>query len=136
VYSIYSYFSPEKYGGHFQVGLQTKIVSANIAIEEVLKEIRRIRNETVTDMELSDAKSFLTGSFPMRIETSARIAGFLVAVEYYGLGINYINNYPQFINSVTKEEVQRVAKKYLAPDAYTLVVVADQEKAALQDVFE
>jgi zinc protease len=72
----------------------------------------------------------------MRIETSARIAGFLVAVEYYGLGINYINNYPQFINSVTKEEVQRVAKKYLAPDAYTLVVVADQEKAALQDVFE
>jgi zinc protease len=135
-YSIYSYFSPEKYGGQFQVVLQTKNESANTAIEEVLTEMQRIRNETVTDVELSDAKSFLTGSFPMRIETSARIAGFLVAVEYYGLGVNYINNYPQFINSVTKEEVQRVAKKYLSPDAYTLVVVADQEKAALKDVFQ
>ncbi len=135
VYSIHSYFAPEKYGGSFQVGLQTKNESANTAIEEVISEIRRIRSEKVTDIELSDAKSFLTGSFPMRIETSSRIAGFLVAVEYYGLGVDYINNYPDFINSVTKEEVLRVAKKYLSPDKYTLVVVADQKKAALKDDF-
>ncbi len=131
VYSIHSYFSPDKYSGTFQVGLQTKNESANTAIAEVLNEIQRIRSEQVSDLELSDAQSFLTGSFPMRIETSARIAGFLVAVEYYGLGLDYIDNYPQFIYSVTKEEVLRVARKYLVPDNYTLVVVADQDKAAL-----
>lgn len=136
VYSIYSFFSPKKYSGSFQVRLQTKNESANIAIKEILSEIRTLGSEVVSDTELSDAKSFLTGSFPMRLETSSRIAGFLVAVEYYGLGLGYIDDYPQFINSVTKEEVLRVAKKYLDPDNYTLVVVANQQKAALKEEFK
>jgi zinc protease len=132
VYDIHSFFAANKYGGFFQAGFQTKNESANTAIEEVLKEIRKIRNTLVSDSELSDAKSFLTGSFPMRIETSRRIANFLVAVEYYGLGIDYINKYPVYINSVTREDVLRVAKKYLDPEKFILVVVADQKKAALK----
>ncbi len=130
-YNIYSFFLADKYGGSFQVSLQTKNESANTAIREVLKEIRRIRREPVTDEELSDAKSFLTGSFPMRIETSSRIAGFLVAVEFYELGSDYIDRYPEYINSITKENILRVAEKYLNPVNYVLVVVADQEKAAI-----
>lgn len=133
VYDIHSFFAADKYGGRFEIGLQTKNESANTAIEEILKEINAIRSVYVSDEELSDAKSFLTGSFPMRIETSARIARFLVAVEYYGLGVDYIDNYPMYINSVTKEDVLRVAKKYLDPDNYVLVVVANQEKAALRN---
>lgn len=133
VYDIHSFFAADKYGGSFQVGLQTKNESANTAIQEVLNEIRRIKTEPVTDAELSDAKSFLTGSFPMRIETSSRIAGFLVAVEYFDLGVQYIDNYPVYINSISKEDVLRVAKKYLDDVNFTLVVVADQEKAALKN---
>lgn len=136
VYDIHSFFEPDKYSGSFQVGLQTKNESANTAIEEVLREIEKIRKEPVSDMELSDAQSFLTGSFPMKIETSSRIAGFLVAVEYYGLGLDYIDNYPNFINSVTKEEVLRVANKYLHPDNYTLVVVAKEKEAAVKKRFD
>jgi zinc protease len=136
VYDIHSFFAAEKYGGRFQVGLQTKNESANIAIREVLNEIRRIKTEPVTDSELSDAKSFLTGSFPMRIETSSRIAGFLVAVEYYDLGVKYIDNYPGYINSISKEDVLRVAKKYLDDVNFTLVVVADLEKAALKNTWK
>lgn len=135
VYDIHSFFEPDKYSGSFQIGLQTKNESANTAIEEVLKEITKIRSEPVSDMELSDAQSFLTGSFPMKIETSSRIAGFLVAVEYYGLGLDYIDKYPEFINSVTKEEVLRVAGKYLDPDNYTLVVVAKEKDAAVSERF-
>ena len=63
----------------------------------------------------------------------SRIAGFLVAVEYYGLGVDYIDNYPRYINSFTKEDVMNVAKKYLDDKNFTLVVVADQEKAALRN---
>lgn len=131
-YDIHSFFDPSRYGGIFQVGLQTKNESANTAITEILKEIRRIRDEQVSDTELSDAKSFLTGSFPLRFETGSRIAGFLVAVEYYGLGLDYIDKYPSYINGVTKEDVQRVARKYLDPENYVLVVVADQQKALIQ----
>jgi len=135
VYDIHSYFRSNRLGGSFQVGLQTKNESANTAIEEILKEIKAIRNIPVTDEELSDAKAFLTGSFPMRIETSSRIANFLVAVEFYGLGVRYIDDYPEYINKVTKEDVTRVASKYLDPEKFILVVVANQDKTGLKDRF-
>ena len=72
----------------------------------------------------------------MRLETSKRIANFLVAVEFYGLGMDYIDKYPSYINSVTKDDVLRVAKKYLDPANFTLVVVADQKKAGLKKEFK
>ncbi len=131
-YSIYSVFSANKESGSFRVSLQTKNESANTAIEEIIKEMKRISTEPVTDMELSDAKSFLTGSFPMRVESSSRIASFLVAVEYYGLGVDYIDNYPSYINSITKEDVLYAAQKYLDPENFVLVVVADEKEAAIK----
>jgi zinc protease len=135
VYDVYSFFAANRHGGSFRVSLQTKNESANTAIEAVLQEIKRIKNTQVSDTELSDAQSFLTGSFPMRIETSSRIAGFLVAVEYYGLGMDYIDNYPGYINAVTKKDVLRVAQQYLDPENFILSVVADQKKAALREEF-
>ncbi len=135
-YDIHSFFDANKYGGAFEVGLQTKNESANTAIEEILKEIKKMRSMPVSDAELSDAKSFLTGSFPLRIETSKRIANFLVAVEYFGLGMDYIDKYPTYINSVTKDDVLKMAKKYLDPENFALVVVADQKKAGLKKEFK
>ncbi len=134
-YDIHSFFDANKYGGLFEVGVQTKNESANTAIEEILKEIKMLRDKPVSDTELSDAKSFLTGSFPLRLETGQRIASFLLAVEYYGLGTDYIDKYASYINSVTKEDVLRVAKKYLEPENIVLVVVADQEKTRLKEDF-
>jgi len=128
VYDIYSTFSARRYGGEFEISLQTKNESADSAIAEIIEEVKRIREEPVSDRELEDAKSFLTGAFPLRIETGRRIANFLVAVEYYGLGIDYIDRYPDYINSITKEDVLRVAKKYLRPDRMILVIVADKNR--------
>ena len=131
-YDVHSYFSANKYAGSFQTGLQTKNESASIAIAEVLKEMERIEKEPVSDKELSDAKAYLTGSFPLRIDSNRKIAGFLTAVEYYGLGLDYVDNYRKFIEAVTKDDILRVAKKYLHTGNYVLVVVADLEKAALK----
>jgi len=132
-YDVHSYFTSYKYGGIFEVGVQTKNESANTVIEEIFKQIERIRKEEVTDEELSDAQAYLTGSFPRRLDTNRKIADFLVAVEFYGLGLDYVKKYPEYINAVTKEDVLRVAKKYLDPENYVLVVVADQEEAHIQD---
>jgi zinc protease len=131
-YDVHSSFPANKYGGSFQTELQTKNESANTAIEEVLKEIERISTEPVSDRELGDAKSYLTGSFPLRIDSNRKIAGFLTAVEYYGLGLDYVDNYRKFIEAVTKDDILRVAKKYLHPGNYVLVVVGDMGKSALQ----
>lgn len=132
-YSIYSSFSANKYPGQFEVEVQTKNESAGIVIKEILKQINRMRTELVTDNELEDAKSYLTGSFPRRLETSRRIADFLAAVEFYNLGDDYIERYPDYINRITKEDILRVAKRYLDPDNYVLVVVGAKEKLRLPE---
>ncbi|MBI5166818.1 MAG: insulinase family protein [candidate division NC10 bacterium] len=131
-YDVSSHFLPRRFPGAFQVELQTQNESANTAIEEVLKEIRRIREEPVSDQELEEAKAYLTGSFPFKIDTNPKVAGLLASIEYYGLGLDYVASYPRLIGAVTKGEVLRVARKYLDPEGYVLVVVADQEKAALR----
>jgi len=130
-YSIYSSFSGNKEPGQFEVKVQTKNESAGIVIKEILKQINKIKTETVTDLELKDAKAYLTGSFPRRLETSRRIADFLAAVQFYNLGDDYIERYPDYINRVTKEDVLRVAKKYLNPENYVLVIVGNQKKIDL-----
>ena len=60
--------------------------------------------------ELADAKAYLTGSFPLKMDTYAKIAGMLTSVEIYGLGLDYPKTYPGLINAVTREDIQRVAR--------------------------
>ena len=131
-YDVHSYFAPMKYSGYFNVGVQTKNESANVAIEEVLKEMERIRKEPVTDKELEDAKAYLTGSFPLKLDTNKKIAGMLTAIEFFNLGLDYPDRYPKMINSLTKDDILRVARKYLNPDNYIMVVVGDLEKAGIK----
>ncbi|HLE42163.1 MAG TPA: pitrilysin family protein [Nitrospirota bacterium] len=131
-YDVHSMFSAQKEPGAFTVGIQTKNESANDVIAEVFKEIRRIQTEPVSDSELADAKAYLTGSFPLRMDTYAKIAGMLASIEIYDLGLDYPQKYPGLINSVTKEDILRVAKKYLLPDRMVIVVVANQERAKLK----
>lgn len=131
-YDVHSGFSAQKEPGAFTVTIQTKNESANEVIEETLKEIRRMQTELVTVKELNDAKAYLTGSFPLRMDTSAKIAGMLTAIESYHLGLDYPQKYPHLINSVTREDVLRVVKTYLHPDTMVVVVVANQEKAKLK----
>lgn len=130
-YDVDSSFSLNKEKGLFQVEVQTKNESADLVISEALKQMERIRKEYVSDEELSDAKSYLTGSFPRRLDTNRKIADFLAFVEFYNLGLDYMEKYPGYINSITKEDILRVARKYLDPENYALVVVANQKKAAL-----
>ncbi|MFI5342163.1 MAG: M16 family metallopeptidase [Candidatus Methylomirabilales bacterium] len=130
-YDVGSAFSPAKYAGEFSVSLQTKNEVAEQAIETALAEIRRIRDKPVSEDELRDAKAYLTGSFPLRLDTSKKIVGWLATIEYYGLGLDYVDRYPSLINAVTAADVQRVAQKYLDPDRYALAVVADLTKAKI-----
>jgi zinc protease len=131
-YSVHSYFAAYKETGTFQAGVQTKNESASTAIDEILKQIERIRNEKVSDQELSDAKAYLTGSFPRRLDTNRKLADFLASVEFFNLGLDYDKRYTDYINAVTQDDVLRVARKYLTAENYVLVVVGDQKKARLK----
>jgi zinc protease len=132
VYGIMSHFDARLMPGSFWINFQTRTEATNQAIQGVLSEIKKIREEPVSDQELSEAKSFLMGSFPLRLDTTAKLAQVLAQVEFYGLGFEYFSQYPKWIERVTKEDVLRVAKQYLNPQRYALVVVGNVAKAKLK----
>lgn len=132
-YDVSSQFAPGLERGSFQVALQTKNDTAGPAVREVVRELQRIREQGVTDQELADAKAYLIGSFPLRLDTNAKLAGLISVVEYYKLGMDYADRYRTVIEGVSKEDILRVARTYLRPEGYVLVVVADQAKAALSE---
>jgi zinc protease len=130
-YSVASFFDPGKYQGSFQIVLQTKNSSAREAIDLSFREMERMRKEGVSEKELEGAKKYLIGSFPMRLNTQGKLSNFLSQVEYYGLGLDYPEKYPSLIRSVTKEDILRVAKKYLHPENTILVIVANLKEAGM-----
>ncbi len=132
VYGIMSHFDARLMPGSFWVNFQTRTDATNQAIQGVLSEIKSIREAPVTDQELSEAKSFLMGSFPLRLDSTAKLAQVVSQVEFYGLGFEYFSQYPKWIERVTKEDVLRVAKQYLNTQRYALVVVGNAAKAKLK----
>jgi zinc protease len=130
-YSVASFFDAGKDTGSFQIVLQTKNSSAREAISIVLQQMERIRKEPVSDKELDGAKKYLIGSFPLRLDTQGKIASFLAQLEYYGLRLDYPERYPSLIQSVMRQDVLRVAQKYLYPENPILVVVANLKEAGL-----
>jgi zinc protease len=130
-YSVGSFFDPMKFQGAFQVVMQTKNASAREAIALALKQIEQLRKEPVSAEALQRAKNYLIGSFPMRFDTQGKLVNFLSQVEYFGLGLDYPKKYPSLIQSVSGEDVLRVAQKYLHPEQFIQVIVGNQKEAGL-----
>ena len=130
-YSIYTGFDAKRSSGSFSVVFQTQNSNTNQAIDSVLKELSRIRQEPVSEQELDEAKSYLSGSFPLRLDTNRKTAHLLTFIEIHGLGLGYFDDYVAHIRAVTPEAVSRVAKDYLDPQNMIWVVVGNQEEAAV-----
>jgi zinc protease len=130
-YSINSFFAATKYPGRFEVEVQTKNESAGRVIDEMLKQMRLMKAESISDQELQYAKDYLIGSFPRRLETIRKTADFIAAVQYYRLGDDYIDRYKDYVAKVTKDDVLRVARKYLDDENYVLVIVGNKKKLVL-----
>jgi zinc protease len=122
-YAVYSYANPAKYGASFIVSAQTRTAEVPKVIEIMREELARMTREPVTERELKLAKEYLIGSFPLRLDTSSKVADFVVAIEEQGLGLDYADRYKERVAKVTAADVQRVAAKYFAPDTFNRVVV-------------
>ncbi len=127
-YSIRSRFSFRKEAGPFSVSTFTKSESVGEAIAEIIDQVKEFQAEGALAEELEDAKSYLTGSYPLRFETPGQIAGQLLNVELHDLGEGYIENYRNRVQAVTLEQVKLAAVDYLNPDNMVIVVVGKQEE--------
>jgi len=124
-YAVYSWLSAARYGAAFAVTAQTRTAEAPTVVVMVREELARMTRGAVAERELALAKQYLVGSFPFRLDTSGKVADFLVAVEDQGLGLDYADRYKERIARVTARDVQRVAAKYFPPAAFNLVIVGE-----------
>jgi predicted Zn-dependent peptidase len=95
------------------------------ALAEFFNEIRRIREEKVPPAELAASKRAIAARFALSLEQPAAILGLAIARKQYDLSADYWDTYPARIMAVSADEVQRVARKYLDPEAMQLVAVGD-----------
>lgn len=96
------------------------------AIDGIVNELRRIREEPVTEDELSDAKSFLIGQLPLGLESLAGVTDLLLRIERFGLGLDYIQRYPEIIHGITRDHVLRAAQTHLDPDKLAIGISGPQ----------
>lgn len=93
------------------------------AIKIIQEQWRLMAEEGPTEQELSDAKTYITGSFPLAFSSSEGLASFLAGMQYYDLGIDYLRRHDELINSVTREQAKKTAARLLDPDSLFFVVV-------------
>jgi zinc protease len=123
VYGVGSGFDIAQERGLFTVRLATKNQSAAEAEAAVREQLRRMRDGGVTKQELDEAKSYLTGSFPLRLDSNRKLASYLLFMERHHLGLDYLQRFPALIEAVTRDQIAAAARHYLDPDGLIVVVV-------------
>jgi zinc protease len=96
------------------------------ALEAILFEVRRIREEPVSAEELADAKSYLIGSLPLGLESLGGVAGLMLAIEKYRLGLDYLERYPGYIQDLTVEDLLSAAQIYLDPERLVIGIAGPE----------
>lgn len=124
-YDVSSHLAVGRYGATLLISLQTRTDGVAEASRLVREEIARLGKEPVPDADLARAKAYLIGSFPLRMDTTAKVAGLLQTVEEYGLGLDYPARYRQAIGKVRAADIQRVARRYLDPSGFSSVTVGN-----------
>ncbi len=127
VYSIYSYLYPLKQGGIQLGGFGTSNASVGQAVDLVKAELRKIREKGVTEEELASAKTYLNGSFPLRLSSNSRIANIMVSMQLNDLPMTYLKERADLISAVTLKDIQRVAERLMDPDKLIITVVGKPE---------
>ena len=137
-YGVSSQFDARRAPGPWTVGGEFVASHTAESIEEIGKEIEKLRSDDVTDKELADTKGEIIGAFPARFATAAQLASQMAALAVLDLPATEFDGFMAKIAAVTKEDVKRMAQKYMRPDNLLIVVVGDRasNEAALRKLAE
>jgi zinc protease len=126
-YSVYSYLSPYDHGALVVAGVGTENGRAGKSLEIIREQWARIAKDGLTEEDLEHAKRYLTGSFPLRLTTTENIADMLIGMQLEHLGIDYIDRRNGYIEAVTLEDANRVAKRLYEANALAVVAVGQPD---------
>ena len=130
-YSVYSYFSPRKLEGPFQIGLQTKRSQAPEALKVVRQTLTDFLQQGPSVAELKAAKQNLVDGQALRLDSNAKMLSAVALIGFYGLPLDYLERFPQQVEAVTALQVRQAFARHVKQENMVTVVVAgDAEGAA------
>ena len=122
-YGARSSFLFRRHAGPFVVSTAVRNDATAPAVREILREIELIRNAQVSAEELDHARNYIAGSFPSTVETADGLAMQLQEIELHELPPDHLKHYREGIMGVSRDDVERVARKYLDPEGSVIVIV-------------
>lgn len=122
-YGVYSVLRPAKLLDIMAIGGSTRNESAGEFLQLIRDQWRDFAEHGPSDEEIEQAKGYLIGSFALSMTTTSGIADVLLAIRENKLGIDYINRRSAMIEAVTRDDVMRVTRRLLTPDALRVAVV-------------
>lgn len=122
-YSVYSYLNPLDRSSLVLGGVATANARVGESLELIRQEWARMAAEGPSAEELADAKTYLTGSFPLRFNSTGALSRILVGMQMEKLGLDYLERRNDYIEAITLEDARRVAAELYKPEALTAVVV-------------
>ena len=124
-YGVSSGFAMRRHAGPFLIStaVQTEVTAP--ALTEILREVEGVREAPVTPEELEDARNYLAGVFPLRLQTTEGVASRLAELALFDLPPDYFDDYRDRILAVDVEEVHRVAQERIRPAELSIVIAGD-----------
>ncbi|MBI5899402.1 MAG: insulinase family protein [Rhodocyclales bacterium] len=123
-YSVYSYVAPRKLEGPFEIGLQTKREQVDDALKVVNQVLRDYVIKGPTAKELAAAKKNMVDGLALRMDSNAKLLGYLSAIGFYGLPLSYLDDFPAKVNAVTAEQIKSAFARHVKQENLVTVVVA------------
>lgn len=140
-YGVHSDFDMRRAAGPFAVRCAVETEVTAPAVSDILAELERLRQGPVSDEELSTARDYLVGVFPLRFETSAQVAGAVAGLVVHGLEEDELERYRPAVAAVSADDVLAAARRHIDPARASVVVVGDAarflealETAGLEDI--
>ena len=122
-YTVTSFYTPGLEPGYFGVYIGCAPQKEQEAVKAIKDQIELVLKDGVTDEEIKRAQNYLVGSFEIGLQQNSSQSAKITFDELYDIGWDEYKRYPQEIYAVTKEDVQRAARKYIDLGKYTLVIV-------------
>lgn len=128
VYNAHSELTHNRYGAFIATHTVVKNENTREAIDAIIEELRKLREEQVTDEELRRFKSFLCGRYPFHLETNKNLARSLVSAHYHDWPLEFVERYRELVEEVTAQDIRRIALTYFQADGCIILLVTNYDE--------
>ena len=125
-YSAYSAFTPMRQAGPFLINLQTRNDQADTAREVVQTTLRAFTANGPETQALEEARQNITGGFAIDLAGNSKLANYLGVIAFYGLPLDYLENFISVMNGITLDQVRTAWQRHLQPDRLVTVIVGGE----------